>query len=306
MRSSKILIGFIGLCGSANATACNADNCLRAVRATLKLPQASADCSSFLRSTFTPGIRTVTEYSTISELAEDIYFATQTSTVRETLTSVIKETATTEIPGTIKTETSYDLALKKRQAAPTIPAYASPCSGPVRYTSACSCIGVTGPIVVTAPTPSTTLTLPTTITYSTETIVTTILTTSVTITDATVTLRTTDSTATITGPPTTVTITVPYPDNCKSPTLYNGLRPLNFAPLGIFDAGDIAYPECCLRCFTRLDCIAYVRSGGTCLLLSANEDPNTPNSPMCPNGIKKTIFGNPPGSVGKGPCQETA
>jgi hypothetical protein len=38
-----------------------------------------------------------------------------------------------------------------------IPAYASPCSGSVRYSSACSCIGVTA-TVTTAPTPTTVVT----------------------------------------------------------------------------------------------------------------------------------------------------
>jgi hypothetical protein len=40
-----------------------------------------------------------------------------------------------------------------------IPAYASPCSGSVRYSSACSCVGVT-PSITTAPTPTTVITVP--------------------------------------------------------------------------------------------------------------------------------------------------
>jgi hypothetical protein len=40
-----------------------------------------------------------------------------------------------------------------------IPAYASPCSGSVRYSSACSCIGVT-PSIAIAPTPTTVITVP--------------------------------------------------------------------------------------------------------------------------------------------------
>jgi hypothetical protein len=39
----------------------------------------------------------------------------------------------------------------------SIPSYASACSGSVRYSSACSCIGVTG-VTTTAPAPSTTVT----------------------------------------------------------------------------------------------------------------------------------------------------
>ncbi|KAK6507652.1 hypothetical protein TWF481_006077 [Arthrobotrys musiformis] len=65
----------------------------------------------------------------------------------------------------------------------------------------------------------------------------------------------------------------------------------------------MAAPECCLRCFILLDCIAYVSYDGNCILLTVIGDPTSPTSPMCPNGIKRTYFGTPPGAVGKGPCQ---
>ncbi|KAF3913317.1 hypothetical protein ABW20_dc0102435 [Dactylellina cionopaga] len=48
----------------------------------------------------------------------------------------------------------------------TIPAYASPCSGMSRFTSACSCIGVTTQKTVTAPTPSITVTASQTVSVS--------------------------------------------------------------------------------------------------------------------------------------------
>lgn len=56
---------------------------------------------------------------------------------------------------------------EKRQAPATttttitpknVPAYASPCSGTARYSSACSCAGVT-PVTITAPTPTVTATV---------------------------------------------------------------------------------------------------------------------------------------------------
>ncbi|KAK6507651.1 hypothetical protein TWF481_006076 [Arthrobotrys musiformis] len=86
MRGSRVIFSFIVLFGFTSATNCNANTCLR-------------------------------EYSTISEVAEELYFATGTDTVRETVTSLIKETATTVIPGTTKTETSYNPALKKETSS---------------------------------------------------------------------------------------------------------------------------------------------------------------------------------------------
>ncbi|KAJ6255930.1 hypothetical protein Dda_9220 [Drechslerella dactyloides] len=280
MCGPSLLVPVAGLVGAATAISCHADNCLRAVRATARLPQASMDCSSYLRSTFTPATKTYTDYSTISELAQESQFATRTDTVFEILTSVIKETATIEVPGSTKTKTSYNPALKKRQAASTIPAYASPCRSADRYISACSCIAVTGSIVVTAPTPSTTLTIPTTVTYSTqiETITVEIL--STTVTDATVTVTTTNSTAKIVGPSAAVTVGAPYPDLCKNIVLYNGLRPASFGNYDPTEVGNLPTPECCLRCYLTSDCVAYVRWSNN--LLSVEREPGT-ESPSISN-----------------------
>ncbi|KAG4419652.1 hypothetical protein IFR04_007249 [Cadophora malorum] len=89
---------------------CNRDNCLRAVQGTAKGPAqveiAKTDCSSFLEVTTTVPSSTAT--------------VTETATV--TLQAVLP---------------------KRDNPAKTVPAYASACSGAARYSSACSCWGIT-------------------------------------------------------------------------------------------------------------------------------------------------------------------
>ncbi|KAF3190304.1 hypothetical protein TWF788_009103 [Orbilia oligospora] len=107
-------------------------------------------------------------------------------------TDVVQVTATTDLLTTV-TKPAY----KKRtvtSSSISFPAYATPCSGFYRFSSACSCIGVT-PRIHTASAPSTTITLPITETSLTE-ITEVVDTASVTITDATVSITTTDTTVT--------------------------------------------------------------------------------------------------------------
>ncbi|KAK6514580.1 hypothetical protein TWF281_004778 [Arthrobotrys megalospora] len=96
----------------ATTTGCNANNCLRAVRATaFPTRPGTADCSS--------------------------YFST-----------TIEEKTSTEYVGGVPTIVTY-----YETTIPTaIPAYASACDGPVKYSSACSCIGVTPVTTVIIPT----------------------------------------------------------------------------------------------------------------------------------------------------------
>ncbi|KAK2005949.1 hypothetical protein LZ32DRAFT_596303 [Colletotrichum eremochloae] len=117
---------FLGIPVVKARVGCNADNCLRAVRATrfgtATMEIRMAECSSFLAVTETPIASTV--------------FVTESSI--QTITA-----------NTTKT-------IFQRQAAETaastkaIPAYASPCLDAARYSSACSCFGATG-ATVTAP-----------------------------------------------------------------------------------------------------------------------------------------------------------
>ncbi|KAF3194415.1 hypothetical protein TWF225_006958 [Orbilia oligospora] len=155
---------------------CNADNCLRAIRAShipTRLAQASIDCSQFLAGIIGGGggeqhaTYTITESATITSVSTitlpttttDDFHTTQTATAG--LETII---VTVPLPG--------GQTAKKRQAIITIPAYASLCSGPVRFTSACACIGVAS--VPPAETCSHTETVSTTITIpATETVYTT-------------------------------------------------------------------------------------------------------------------------------------
>ncbi|MCJ1320227.1 hypothetical protein MMC15_005565 [Xylographa vitiligo] len=137
MRFSTLSV----LCGLAAAvaavtttSACNADNCLRAVRGTsLPTRSGAADCSSFFEATVTPATSTVTATATVTSFSNKR---------RRALNAA-------------------ENALEARQmtVVPTaIPTYASACSGSVRYSSACSCIGVTA-TTSTAATPTTTVTV---------------------------------------------------------------------------------------------------------------------------------------------------
>ncbi|KAK6527523.1 hypothetical protein TWF694_004506 [Orbilia ellipsospora] len=131
---------------------CEADNCLRAIRASaFPTRPGTADCSSYFRAIVTP--TTVTISQTVT-----------TITVTQTV-STFTVLPTTTAPTTI---TAFK---RKRQATgiPTsIPAYASPCSGSSRYESACSCIGLTRN-TITLSTPTTTVSV--TVTSTTTQIV---------------------------------------------------------------------------------------------------------------------------------------
>ncbi|MCJ1462587.1 hypothetical protein MMC07_001189 [Pseudocyphellaria aurata] len=115
----------------ASTTTCNADNCARAVTGTrYPAPIQSdhkADCSSFLRTTITPA----------------------TSTVTVTVTNP---------PVNNKRDDEGILVARQATQTPSaVPSYASACSGTARYSSACSCAGVTRATTF-APTPTTTVT----------------------------------------------------------------------------------------------------------------------------------------------------
>jgi hypothetical protein len=95
------------------------------------------------------------------------------------------------------TATTQLAPVNKKRADPVIPAYASPCSGEVRYSSACSCLGVTASTVtLTTPVATSTTSITEThsvtetVTASTELITSTVTTLTETATDATTTLTT--------------------------------------------------------------------------------------------------------------------
>ncbi|KAF3941931.1 hypothetical protein ABW19_dt0205362 [Dactylella cylindrospora] len=126
----KVLTISLSIASAVNAAilapraTCNADNCLRALRATQLATRsllASQDCTSALYTTVTPGAVTVTESST---------------------------TTITYLPvaGPFKREIGDDFVL---------PEYASACSGFSRFSSACGCMSVF-PSTIVAEAPTTT------------------------------------------------------------------------------------------------------------------------------------------------------
>ncbi|EPS40495.1 hypothetical protein H072_5640 [Dactylellina haptotyla CBS 200.50] len=143
---------------------CNADLCLRALRATQiagRLEQASSDCGSFWVTTVTPPEVTITNTATYSTTYVYEAQATETKTFDQTDTVTVFEVETAwGAPTSTKTIFSPSaIAIKKKRAASVsyisgIPAYASACSGAARFTSACSCVGVTTARTVTAATPT--------------------------------------------------------------------------------------------------------------------------------------------------------
>jgi len=143
---------------------------------------------------------------------------TATSTVSSTATSTKPTTVSTVIftnsietdhvtsthtnTATAQTTVTSKVTIQARDVAPTtttitpsdIPVYATPCSGAVKFSSACSCLGFTAATTVLAA-PSVTITVPytTTTTTSVTTVIVTVSTTSL----STATAYTTDSTLTI-------------------------------------------------------------------------------------------------------------
>jgi len=140
---------------------CNADNCARAVTGTFRAQQSSRlqDCSSFQRVTVTPATRFVPE----APISPGTAWLTppSSSTVTETASTSTVYVTTTAGPAQRKrfaVEEVNDLAVRQVTVVPSaVPTYASACSGSARYSSACSCAGVTR-ITVTASTPLTTTT----------------------------------------------------------------------------------------------------------------------------------------------------
>ncbi|PVH73716.1 hypothetical protein DL98DRAFT_44338 [Cadophora sp. DSE1049] len=145
-----------GLGARAVPAKCNADNCARAVTGTAKgLPAQSArsaDCASFFQYTYVPPTFTRTVYFTP--------YLTQSTTTTLATTSTQTVTATTS---------SYSNVLQNQPARraedtgsliipSSVPAYASPCSGTVRFSSACACWGFS-PVTQTAAAPTTVLTI---------------------------------------------------------------------------------------------------------------------------------------------------
>ncbi|KAF3933264.1 hypothetical protein ABW19_dt0208715 [Dactylella cylindrospora] len=147
MRSLVAVVLLAAAAVAQTLSKCAADNCLRAIRASaFPTRSGTADRSSYFLATVTPTTVTITETETVS---------TTTST-------------TLDVTLTVQTKNIEEPTFVKRQETiipSKIPAYASACSGSVRYSSACSCIGVTAS-TITVLAPSTTITETTTVSFT--------------------------------------------------------------------------------------------------------------------------------------------
>ncbi|KAK6339887.1 hypothetical protein TWF718_009276 [Orbilia javanica] len=161
MYSLKHILLTVAFVARASATtdptACNADNCLRALRglASKSYSQVSSDCANYVYSTVALGIVTVYETETVSvqvTLPSDVPYTTtietQVGAKTETEYHTVTETSTTNVMATVTgqlpvTVTAEKRALKERDLSTSpVPSYASPCTSGTRYASACSCFGV--------------------------------------------------------------------------------------------------------------------------------------------------------------------
>jgi len=166
----KLLLVAVGAAAAppASTSACNEDNCLRAVQASaFTTRQGTVDCMSYFLTTVTPATSTSTVTVTATATTTDLFTVTNIVTLTSVISDVIvvPETATVTVDARRKRNSiplarpAVDLVARQMTVAPSsIPAYASACSGSVRYSSACSCIGVTKS-TTTAPTPITTKTV---------------------------------------------------------------------------------------------------------------------------------------------------
>ncbi|KAL2065716.1 hypothetical protein VTL71DRAFT_3386 [Oculimacula yallundae] len=232
MKSFTTLLSIAYGASVAIAAACNADNCARAVTGTRRgiIAQSSAkeDCSSFLKATVYPSNVTSTVFVTVfpgTFISKS--FVTTTTTTQTVLAGTSTIVAATEKD----TETAKTMTVNQKRAVVTsfttepasptlVPIYASACSGAVRYSSACSCFGVT-PTTVTMVTPTFTKTVTISATLST-TIVSSVVLTSTFIQTVTESITTTTSsqvTATTTAAP------VAGSAYCTNGNPVNGLSP---------------------------------------------------------------------------------
>ncbi|MCJ1416040.1 hypothetical protein MMC32_002375 [Xylographa parallela] len=150
---------------AASTSACNEDNCLRAIQGSAyPTRHGTADCMSYFKTTVTPAASTSTVTVTATSTTTNVFTITNTGTTTATIpvTIIIPETATVTVAALKKRFEMADLvrtpkaSLAPRQmtvAPSSIPSYASACSGSVRYSSACSCIGVAA-TTSTAPRPT--------------------------------------------------------------------------------------------------------------------------------------------------------
>ncbi|KAK6336971.1 hypothetical protein TWF718_009759 [Orbilia javanica] len=280
---------------------CTANNCLRALRASQRIAQASLDCSIFFDSSVV--IVSTATTTTISVAATEI---TTTTTIYSIITppaikNKYKRGPEPMLPPAARHVPTAVAIIPRQESSSTdieLPQYATACRDASAYSSACSCIGVDQP------------------------------TGTITVTDTTV--------STVTGPASTIinTVTVPgeYAPNthiCPHTSLlipgtacdpdqnygivYNGggANPgpgvsgsdYNFSQL--FNITDNA--SCCRRCFETVGCFTYDLVASYCRInfLVAGRSEIPTDTDLCPYG-RLVEFTDPGNAFGLGPCNSYA
>jgi hypothetical protein len=169
--------------------------------------------------TTTPIPSTITTAVTASTQTLTVTVTTATSTVTTTVSTTLTAATTTISTTLYNKRSAHPLDRVVRRSANPVPSYASACSGTVRFSSACSCFGITGTTsltTATANTPTAYVTVTTTKTSTktsstakTNTATAVITTTSTTVfTAATVTVTVTSSITALTTNPITASTTI--------------------------------------------------------------------------------------------------
>ncbi|KAK4206286.1 hypothetical protein QBC37DRAFT_393547 [Rhypophila decipiens] len=149
------LAAMVAAQGNSDFGHCDHNACLQQVHhEAVGHRTGSADCSSFLSVTVTPAASTTTVVDTVTV----------------TTTTVVGPGGSGGPVLRARRRAARVVAPRQVTATPTaIPAYASGCTNPTAYASACSCIGVTGGATTTAPAPPDSTVFSTTTTTETVT-----------------------------------------------------------------------------------------------------------------------------------------
>ncbi|KAF3188056.1 hypothetical protein TWF225_003833 [Orbilia oligospora] len=264
------------LAASLEKRQCTGNNCLRALRASRRIAQASLDCSIFFDSSVIIVSTATTTF--VSVIPTEVTTTTVYSIInRPTTRNKDKRDPEPIVPPKAR-HVPTPIALVPRQEASStdieLPAYATACRGPSAFASACSCIGVEQP------------------------------TGTITVTDTT--------TSTITGQTRTrtTTVTVPACDPSQNHGIaYSGGGAVpgpgvsgsdyNFQQL--LNVTDSA--SCCRRCFETVGCFTYDLVASYCrinfLVAGSSETPT--DTGLCPYG-RLIEFTDPGSAFGLGPC----